>query len=170
MKLIKLFLPLLILVTLVESPFAKIKAGDIAPDFTLEDVRTGEQISLSSFKGQIVVLRIWKVCSGSCRTNVPVLNRIHSEYSGTAVSGDSKVKVISVNAINRKKRILNEMNNLSVEYQVLTGKGSGITSDYNTVILPQIYVIDAKGIIRLIEMYPDYEELKKVIDGLISDQ
>lgn len=44
------------------AAFGKINVGDPAPDFTLPDIRTGEKVSLSQFRGQVVVLHIWKVC------------------------------------------------------------------------------------------------------------
>ena len=34
--------------------------GDTAPDFTLPDVRTEAEVTLSDFRGQVVVLQIWK--------------------------------------------------------------------------------------------------------------
>ena len=42
------------------SAFAAIEVGVEAPDFTLPDVRTGEDVTLSSFRGQVVVLQMWK--------------------------------------------------------------------------------------------------------------
>ncbi|MBC8204909.1 MAG: redoxin domain-containing protein [FCB group bacterium] len=54
----KLLFCLLFLTTV--SAFAALIAGDPAPDFTLPDIRTDENVSLSDFRGQVVVLQIWK--------------------------------------------------------------------------------------------------------------
>jgi peroxiredoxin len=42
------------------SAFAGLKPGTPAPDFSLPDVKTGEMVKLSSFRGQVVVLQFWK--------------------------------------------------------------------------------------------------------------
>jgi len=42
------------------SAYADLKVGEPAPDFTLPDIRTGEEVTLSDFRGQVVVLQIWK--------------------------------------------------------------------------------------------------------------
>ena len=55
----KKLLTLLMILTSV-SAFAAIEVGVEAPDFTLPDVRTGEDVTLSSFRGQVVVLQMWK--------------------------------------------------------------------------------------------------------------
>ena len=167
MKLKQIFLTLLIIIVWAVCSMAKIGIGDPAPDFTLMDVSTGEQVSLSSFRGQIVVLRIWKVCTGICRTNIPVLNRINGEFSMVSPADKPQVKVLSINAIDNKKRILTEIEKVSVKYQVLVGRNSGITGDYQTVTLPQIFIIDKEGLIRFNDAYPTYEELKEAIDRLI---
>ena len=55
----KKLLTLLMILTSV-SAFAAIEVGVTAPDFTLPDVRTGENVTLSDFRGQVVVLQMWK--------------------------------------------------------------------------------------------------------------
>ena len=52
-------LTLLLLLTSV-SAFAAIDVGVTAPDFTLPDIQTGENVTLSDFRGQVVVMQMWK--------------------------------------------------------------------------------------------------------------
>jgi len=52
------FLILFILSTVPAS--AQVIIGGPAPDFNLPDIRTGASVSLSSFKGQVVVLQLMK--------------------------------------------------------------------------------------------------------------
>ena len=55
-------LPILICVCLilaVPSTYAAIKAGEAAPDFTLQTTAE-ETVSLSDYKGKIVILHFWK--------------------------------------------------------------------------------------------------------------
>jgi cytochrome oxidase Cu insertion factor (SCO1/SenC/PrrC family) len=50
---------LLLLSGLASLAFAGLPAGTAAPDFTLPTT-TGEKITLSQFKGQVVILAFWK--------------------------------------------------------------------------------------------------------------
>ena len=59
----KKFLTILFSFAIIITAFGakqKLKVGDAAPDFTLSDIRTGEDVSLSSFRGQVVVMQLWK--------------------------------------------------------------------------------------------------------------
>ena len=55
----KLLLTLL-LFTLTLPVFANPEIGQPAPDFTLKDVRTQEEVTLSDFRGQVVILQLMK--------------------------------------------------------------------------------------------------------------
>jgi len=55
----KKLLTVLLILSAVTS-FAAIDVGMTAPDFTLSDIRTGEKVTLSDFRGQVVVLQMWK--------------------------------------------------------------------------------------------------------------
>lgn len=50
----------ILLVLSAVSAFAAIEVGVTAPDFTLPDIRTGENVTLSDFHGQVIVLQMWK--------------------------------------------------------------------------------------------------------------
>ena len=159
------------------AAFAKINVGDPAPDFTLPDIRTGEKVSLSQFRGQVVVLHIWKVCSGRCRASIEHLKKLDSEILREIFPDLEEVqyqfgpllKILSVNAINSPRRVRAVADKYQLDYQVMEGRGSGIARDYQITVLPQIYVIDKEGIIRFIEMYPDYDDLQETVTPLITE-
>ena len=50
----------LILFFTIGTAFAALKIGDTAPDFTLPDIRTGDEVSLSDFRGQVVIMQLMK--------------------------------------------------------------------------------------------------------------
>lgn len=47
------------LALLFTTPAAALEVGDAAPDFTLNDIVSLEDFSLSDFGGQVVVLNFW---------------------------------------------------------------------------------------------------------------
>jgi thiol-disulfide isomerase/thioredoxin len=55
--------------------------GKIAPSFTLSDL-DGKQVSLSEFKGKVVLLDFWATWCGPCRRAMPHLDSLYRKYKG----------------------------------------------------------------------------------------
>ncbi|MCL4457874.1 MAG: TlpA family protein disulfide reductase, partial [Nitrospirae bacterium] len=78
------------------SPFAVDKlSGQRAPDFTLKDIN-GKPVSLSSFKGKVVLLNFWATWCPPCRAEIPSMNKLYQKLKNRgfvilAVSTDRAV-------------------------------------------------------------------------------
>jgi thiol-disulfide isomerase/thioredoxin len=61
-----------------------------APDFTLNDL-SGEAVTLSDFRGKLVILNFWATWCAPCRDEIPVFVKLQDEYSdkGLAIIGIS---------------------------------------------------------------------------------
>ena len=79
------------------------------------------------------------------------------------------LKFLSVNAINPPQKAMMEVDKYKMDFQVLEGRGSGVTKDYKISKLPLLVVIDKNGVIRTCTMYLKYEELKKAVIPWIKD-
>jgi peroxiredoxin len=168
---------LIILLITVGTASAKLNIGDPAPGFTLTGVRTGEEVSLSDFSGQVVVLQFWKVCAGKCKQFVPMLNRLQNDLLQETYPNPTELqaehgpllKVLSVNLINPPKRVLAEIKENDIEYQVLEGRKTGIAGEYQLITLPMLFIIDKDGVIRHSSAFPKYEELTGVVVPLLKE-
>ncbi len=62
--------------------------GQTAPDFALKS-STGENLRLSEYRGDVVMINFWATWCGPCRAVAPILDELAQEYAG-------RIKVVKV--------------------------------------------------------------------------
>ncbi len=119
------------------------KIGDVAPDFTLKRL-TGNDLSLSDFRGKAVLVDFWDTWCPPCRRAMPHLQELSEIYDdqlvviGVAFGREGLAKVQSYVA----------QNNLTFE-MVIFDESSSILQDFGGIqSLPTTFMIDADGVIR----------------------
>ncbi len=130
----------------VHGPFSdqKSSVGRDAPSFSFTLLDSGEEKSLSDYKGEVVLLNFWATWCPPCLDEMPDLNRIHAEYK------DRGVRVITIS--DEGPETLNafaEMISLDTESGYIAD-GSGLPLPYVKMLdgRPESYVIDKDGVIR----------------------
>lgn len=84
-RLWKVFALMLAMVAMAPGAYA----GDAASDFTLRDV-TGKTVSLSDYKGKVIILSFWATWCQPCKEEMPHLDKMYKEL------GDEGLQVLSV--------------------------------------------------------------------------
>jgi|GEM_PF-1729223 len=79
------------------------------------------------------------------------------------------LKVMAVNVLNPPERALAELEKYEQTYQVLSGRGSGITKDYEVKKLPLLVIIDKDGKVRESKMYLNYQDLHDKTAPLVKE-
>jgi len=140
----KIFLSLVIIVLLVVPAFAgALSPGEQAPEFSLKSM-DGEQVSLSDFKGKVVVIGMFHICV-PCMNQAMEFNKIKKQLSGDQVvvlgintNGDSKEAVAQYLGKFPEK----------VEFPYLIDPAKGVYKSYSQRDMPTVLIVDQKGVLK----------------------
>jgi thiol-disulfide isomerase/thioredoxin len=67
-----------------EPQVQTLKVGTMAPDFTTQDL-AGQDVKLSDFKGQVVILDFWATWCGPCMAAMPHTQEVAAHYKDQGV-------------------------------------------------------------------------------------
>lgn len=79
-----------------------------------------------------------------------------------------KVVVLSINVINQKGQTEAEVKKYNMDFTVLLGRGSELTSLYKIKKLPHLFILDQQGVIRASERFLKTEEIKTILDEILA--
>lgn len=116
-----------------------------APDFSLENL-SGETVTLSALRGQIVVLDFWASWCKPCTRTLPALVALVHDFAdrGAVLLA---VSLDRTTAAAGKYAAEEGLNPSSVLYGSLE-KARGVKALYDVVAIPRTFVIDRKGLVR----------------------
>ena len=115
-----------------------VKMGESAPGFTLPQVPSGK-LSLSQFKGQVVVLNFWATWCPPCVMETPSLEQFAREMKSDGVT------VIGV-SVDKDGQALDKFIKLyHLSYPIVRDPSAGLAHRYGTYKLPETYIIGRDG-------------------------
>ncbi|MCL5978674.1 MAG: TlpA family protein disulfide reductase [Nitrospirae bacterium] len=130
---------LLVLYSITSTP--AFGAQGAATDFTLPDIN-GKKVSLSEFKGKVVILNFWATWCGPCRAEMPSLNKLYIEFK------DKGLAVIAVSVDTSENPVKSFIKKHNLSFPVLMDKNKEVSFDeYGVLGLPTTFIIDKNGII-----------------------
>lgn len=140
-----------------------IVVGAKAPVFTLKDIYTGKDISLSDYKGKYLLIDFWGSWCGPCRASHPHLLKLYEQYKGgkfdiIGIAADRKDAIIKEAA--EKDGLLWAQINM---YEKRDGQ-EAINKLYNISAFPTKILINPQGVIEAI-----YIGDTKEIDGKLKE-
>jgi cytochrome c biogenesis protein CcmG, thiol:disulfide interchange protein DsbE len=116
------------------------RIGSSAPDFTVQD--SDHKVTLSQFRGQVVVLNFWATWCPPCVEETPSLVRMQSRMK------DKGVVVLAVSIDVDDAAYHKFLKDYGVNMVTVRDEDQKSASLYGTHGWPESYIIDRNGIIR----------------------
>jgi len=116
------------------------RIGENAPDFTVQDA--DRKVTLSDYKGQVVVLNFWASWCAPCVAEMPSMVRMQSNLKNNGIT----IVGVSIDADEAAyKKFLKDYGVNFVTVRDEAQKSPGL---YGTHGWPETYIIDRKGVVR----------------------
>lgn len=111
-----------------------------APEFTLNSL-DGQEVSLSDFGGQVVLLNFWATWCYACRAETPDLERAYQAYK------DKNVEFLRISVDTDTQLVESFIKEVGVTYTILLDPSHRVASDYAIRAIPTTHIVDEKGMI-----------------------
>ena len=137
-------------------------AGQPARNFTYTDVN-GEKVSLSDFKGKVVVVDVWTMTCGACLAQHIYLKKLEE-----GLRGEDVVFIgMSLDKEKDRQKWIDFVKEKNLEgIQLHAGDQSQFAKDYHIIGVPRFVVFDKKGCVVMEEApRPTDPRLKKIIES-----
>ena len=121
--------------------------GSEAPDFVLKST-AGENLRLSEYRGEVVMLSFWATWCGDCRAQLEQLGDMRTRYQ------DAGVELLAVSLDQSPKQAQQVATSLGMSYPVLHDAGGGVGRLYDVSKVPVMVLIDRGGVVR--EVFEGY--------------
>lgn len=119
-----------------------IESGDRAPEFSLP-AQDGRLVSLSEFRGKVVMVHFWATWCPPCVEELPTLDKL---YRGLAAKNFIMLAVnVDEGGVEAVAPFM-QRNRLNVP--ILFDPGGAIARFYGTYKLPETYIVDQRGVVR----------------------
>jgi peroxiredoxin len=116
------------------------RIGAPAPDFTIQD--SERKVTLSDFRGKIVVLNFWASFCPPCIAETPSLVQLQQRFK------DKGVTVLGVSWDEDSDAYHKFLQVHKIDFLTVRDAEQTSSKLYGTFKIPETYIIDRKGIVR----------------------
>ena len=127
--------------------------GQMAPDFVLKS-SSGENLRLSEYRGDVVMINCWATWCGPCRQEMPLLDELYARYQRVGFN------LLGVNIDDDSQRAMRMVDELGIRFPVLFDERKEVSELYNVEAMPATILVDREGIVRYVHhgYKPGYED------------
>ena len=131
------------------SPPPSPREGFSAPGFTLEildDSNPGREVSLTDYRGQVVIINLWATWCPPCRAEMPAIQNVYQDYK------DKGLVVLAINTTfqDNEADVRAFAKEYGLDFPILFDRTGDVSMRYQLRGLPSTFFIDRKGVIQLV--------------------
>jgi thiol-disulfide isomerase/thioredoxin len=112
------------------------------PDFTVSDLE-GKPVSLSDYRGQVVLVNVWAIWCPPCRAELPILQEYYEDHR------KQNFVIIGIDAGDEVEDILYHVKFFKLAFPNWQDPHKYASRAFEVFTLPSSYVIDRSGRVRL---------------------
>jgi len=153
--------------SLVSDEGDALATGSEAPDFTLERLDESGELTLSSLRGQAVVLNFWASWCIPCRDEAPVLEELWRERRGDGLV------VVGLDAKDFRRDALGFAERFDLTFPLVFDGPGDTVSPYGVKGFPETFVIDREGkvvdvLVGAVDGDEERDRLRRAVDEALE--
>ncbi len=113
-----------------------------APELNLRDL-SGKQVSLSDYRGSVVLVNLWATWCPPCREEMPTLQTFYEKYK------EDGFVLIAIDQEETSDIVQPFVDEFGLTFPVWLDPDYLAQREFNTANLPSSYVVDRDGMVRL---------------------
>ncbi|MCK4839757.1 MAG: redoxin domain-containing protein [Desulfobulbaceae bacterium] len=119
----------------------KLKIGDPAPDFLLEDL-TGNKVQLSALQNQPVVIRFFITDCKFCKADTSIFNDYYNNHK------DQGLMILYITTTTDQAQVKKFAADLNIPFPVAIDYGRKISKLFNVKVEPQTIILNSSHMIK----------------------
>jgi cytochrome c biogenesis protein CcmG, thiol:disulfide interchange protein DsbE len=142
-----------------------VTVGEVAPVASLPQLEGGGSESLADYRGRWVLVNFWASWCTPCKDEAPALERFQQRH------GSEQFTVLGIDSNDLSGDGIEFVRSYGLSYpQLRDGDGEFAEEDFGTTGVPENYLVDPRGRVRLAVPGPvDEEYLREVVAPLLPD-
>jgi len=136
--------------------------GNRAPDFTLKNL-AGETVSLSQFRGKIVMVNFWATSCTPCVREMPYIQEVYQ-------SGNYNLEVLAIasNSGENIQTVKSFRDNNGYTFRVLLDSQGATQTKYGVTSWPRTFFINTEGVIKYLQPTDSGFSSKTEIENILK--
>ena len=123
---------------------APIEPGRAAPAFALPDLE-GEELSLASLRGKVVLVNFWATWCKPCEEEMPAMQRLHEALAPQGF------ELVAISVDEEREPVQAFRERLGLGFPILHDPAQGSAHTYQSFRFPESFLVDREGV--LVERY-----------------
>jgi peroxiredoxin len=127
----------------VMAPAATVEINRPAPDFQVQDLDTGDSVSLGKdYRGSVTLVNIWATWCIPCRAEMPSMQRLYDSVGHRGF----KIAAVSIDE-GGPEEVLAFARELGLTFDILHDRQGVVSQLYQTTGVPESFLLDRRGIL-----------------------